>query len=286
MALSIIASFAGLSAEAGATFPGRNGEIALTGDRDILMVDPESGRARSIAHFTDYPPSGYSWSPDGRELIYHRHWGIFITNPRGTETEVIEDYSGAHSPVFEADGDSFLFTKQGGDFFLYLYSWDRSTGESTPLAIAGSASYPAVSPNGERMTYYLRTQDGYSLMLADPDGSDAEVLMEGVSGGSFSPDSTSIVVAGSYRSKTYKEGELYIQKLDGSPPELLKTSWKRNIWSAEFSPDGNQILYQRGRRLSMVPLDGGRERTIRVRSPLLRHGFYGETAWRPRPLKP
>jgi dipeptidyl aminopeptidase/acylaminoacyl peptidase len=152
------------------------------------------------------------WSPDGSSLVYQgrdastREIGnIFILDLATGETRRITDlepaeYSGwSMHPSFSADGQTIIFhMPRGPDTVDTRYDlWSVPAAGGEPTLVVRNASGGAYSPDGKTLAYVALPRGDSStsaLVLANVDGSDARLLVEGeqIESPRWSPNGTSI----------------------------------------------------------------------------------------------
>ena len=141
---------------------------------------------------------GPAWSPDGSTIAYSgRRYdddsdNVFLVYPAayGSPTQVTHYRStNVSSPSFSLDGSSIVYGVNGEVRMVPILG-----GESVRLVRDGED--PQLSPDGSLLSYRCGDSpaDTSDLCLANADGTDARVLVNGdISGaGSWSPDGTQI----------------------------------------------------------------------------------------------
>lgn len=204
--------------------------MALTSDRDgtlnIYLMDLTT---REMTQLTNDPADDWRpvWSPDGSRLAFFR------AGPNLTPTVF----------VMNADGTDELAVTDG-------------------LSAANQVDW---SPDGTRLLVWITSGGARDVFVLNPDGSEPTQLTDtaGDEGpGAFSPDGSliafSYAVAGGQR-------DVWVMRADGSQRRQL-TDEGTDDWLVQpfWSPDGTQILYQRGRRGAyyVVGLDGAEPRKL------------------------
>ena len=166
-------------------------------------------------------PHGPSWSPDGSMLVYQgidpfaRGGDLFVVDVTTDEVRRITDLERRTAwwwwmPSFGPDGETILFhMPRRSDAGTRWDLWSVPVAGGEPTIVRPDAAMGVYAPDGGTLAYLEapRAEDGgawsSSLWLADADGSDPRLLVEG--DGDFlrwSPDGTRIVYAG--------DGEIHV----------------------------------------------------------------------------
>lgn len=196
---------------ANASYPGRNGLIAMgrdldDGSRPILTMRPNGHELTQITHGGG-EHGLLDWSPDGRQI------------------------------TFTLDGCAIGFVDADGANYHVLPPEDPDTipGENV---CDGDSSF---LPDGQHVVYthFDAVADKETLRTMRLDGSDRQVLFEGCCDPSVSPDGTKISFHPS-------EGPLAVANLDGSGFVQLSPDWQIGIKS-DWAPDGSRIVFWNNR---------------------------------------
>jgi Tol biopolymer transport system component/predicted Ser/Thr protein kinase len=157
--------------------------------------------------------------------------------------------------------------------------------EITRLTENGKAAAVAISPDGRYVVYVLRDAEKQSLRVLNvATRSDVEVLPPDVvdlAGVTFSPDGNHIYFVRSDKSTSQFRYLYEIPVLGGSPHQLIRDL----DTPIDFSPDGNQFVFQRGIpahdvvEVHIAQSDGTSERIL-TRMPANTVFQYGPT-WSP-----
>jgi hypothetical protein len=181
-----IALAAMVVAPADASFPGRNGRIALAGGLVAFTARADGTGFKRIPGKLWYP----QWSADGRSLIFLRPGGvIWRSRPTGSHaTEIVDPrlvpapgrwpWRGRES-VFSPDGEQVFFTADAGlgtgvrAFSIFRVGKDGSDVLRLYDGAVGLQS-PAWSPNGTLIAF---TSGTGSIATIRPDGTDFRVRL-------------------------------------------------------------------------------------------------------------
>jgi Tol biopolymer transport system component len=194
----------------------------------LILIDPATGDRKDLGK-TAGDVTSLAWSPDGRGIAYG-------AVPTGT-------------PDANSDqGSLHLVSVDGGEHSLLASSLGTVSGNETGSGVRWS-------PDGERIAVLAEGAEN-SLYLMDADGSDLQLIAEGVviehtlgsPGLMWSPDGTRIAYA------TFSGGRQKLQiwngSLDGSTPILVFDSPRtpgEGIGLAGgpvWSPDGTSIAFR------------------------------------------
>ena len=252
-----------------AAFPGANGKIAFTSQRDgnheiYAMNADGSGQTNLTNHGAgDLTPA---WSPDGSKLAFvsfRLNAGLYVMNADGSSPTRISGAGIDAEPSWSPDGTKMALRRGFGSFVdpgIYIVNVDGS-GESKVPGTTIDDEMPAWSPDGSRIAFVSRLKGSQEIFVMNPDGSGRTAL----TGGSgtdvepnWSPDGSKIAFA-SGRDGNW---EIYVTNADGSGQTRLTNNPAEDRHPA-WSPDGTKIAFARREPLSF-PCPCGHEPDIYV----------------------
>jgi TolB protein len=240
-------------APAHATFPGANGRIVFSSDRDgrseIYSMNPDgSGQTRLTTGQGDSP----AVSRDGRRIAFQStrtgFSEIYVMNADGTgQTDLTNAGADDRDPAWSADGTRIAFMRNTGTTAeIIVMSAADGSGEVNLTNTADNELAPSYSPDGSRITY-VRNVDGVNLevWVMNADGGAPANLTNNPANDqtpSFSPDGSKIAFA----SNRDGNNDIYVMNADGTSPTRL-TSDPADDTAPVFSPDGSKIAFSSDR---------------------------------------
>ena len=286
--LACLLTLLAASQEAGAAFPGQNGRIVFSSDRDgdfdIYTVRPDGSGLRQL---TDAPGSDSNpeWSPDGtkiafdsdRDGAYDRDVYVMdiatgevsrLTND--DDPSIPANLEADHSPAFSPDGTRIAFSSNRDTIPEEAYTervYVMNTDGSELTRLTGGYSHfqsdVSWSPDGTRLLLEWGTDSRYDIGILNADGS----------GWSFpfpytpfvderypdwSPSSRKIVFTkGTEDRDDTTPMDVWKVNPDGSDLKQLTNTPKVYETAPDWSPDGRLIAFERnGDLLSMRASDG------------------------------
>src|SRR3954469_22241178 len=143
-----------------ATFPGRNGRIAVSDDT-IIVLKPNGRAGHRIAEPRTFAPR---WSPDGRRIAFvvpeGSRYVVRIANADGSDPRTVPLPFSALDPAWSPDGRRLLVTRTTGprDARRDVYRVDPD-GSALERLVA-NALEASWSPDGKRIAYITVAGDG------------------------------------------------------------------------------------------------------------------------------
>ena len=201
---------------AGAAFPGANGKIAFTSDRNTGdgVINPEGDDE------------------------------IFAMNPDGSGVEQLTvNIDEDSAPEYSADGEQIVFVREGQ---IYKMNAD-GTGEVplTPPSENSKDYEPVWSPSGEHVAFQRFQNRAGEIFKIRSDGSDLENLTRNPrddSDPAWSPGGKKIAFT---RKGQGNDLDIYKMSVNGSR-QVQVTKTETNDFQPDFSPDGQRIVFVRG----------------------------------------
>ena len=236
---------------ASATFPGRNGKIAYTNNKDqIALVKSDGTGKQTLTHFTNL---GYMEAPmfsaDGRWIVFDGattgDTDLYVMRSNGAHLHKITHTTAYEwGPSWSPNGKWIVFAGDGGSSPIVAIHPD---GTHRHRIGSGIGEYPRYSPNGSKIAYGSSVDGQIHVMRAD--GSNDHALT--VAGGDYpdwSPNGRLIGFTSG--------GQVWIMHADGSHKHQVTTTGA--FYSPVFSPDGAWIAYSTGggNPISVSRIDG------------------------------
>ncbi len=279
-----------------------------SGDDNVWLIDSDGGNPTQISKGVGSAYVSPEWMPDGKYLVvsrsppfggleklwlYHVDGGIGLEMVGGSGGQrmlgAAVDHEGRYVWYAQRNG-TWQYNAIFPQFQLFVY--DRQTGTRTPMSNRyGSAFRPALSPDGETLSYATRedTETGIRLRdlasgeerwLAYPvqrDDQESTATMDVHPGYAFTPDGEALVI--SYGGRIWRvpvdgsdpteipftvEAEIAIgPEVDFEYPiEDTPTFVVKQIRDGKPSPDGSRVAFTALDRLYVADLPDGAPRRL------------------------
>ena len=237
-----------------AAFPGVNGKIAFTSNRDgndeIYVMNADGSNQTRLTNNTalDDAPA---WSPDGTKIAFHSsrdgNEEIYVMNADGSnQTRLTNNSAFDFEPGWSPDGTQIVFaSSRDGDNEIYVMNADGSG--QTPLTgnTAGDGQ-PIWSPDGLKIAFISDRDLDYEVYVMNSDGSGQTNLSNNAAHDywpSWSPDGTQIA----FNTSRDSDFEIYAMNSDGSGQTNLSNSNLGDDLHPAWSPDGTRIAFESSR---------------------------------------
>jgi Tol biopolymer transport system component len=263
-------------AGAGAAFPGVDGRICYTSDRDgngnLFSIFPDGSDFRRLT--TDPADDAQcAWSPDGNRIAFRAkrdgHYEVYVMNADGsnqtrlTTTPQVEDPpppsdEQSSQPSWSADANRMLFrSNRDGDYDIWAMNAD-GTSQTQVLNDPGDERYPGFSPDCGRIVFRSDRDGDTEIYVMNADGTAVVQLTSNDifdSAPAWSPDGTQIAFERSLAGRNpdgspnregngdgYPTDEIWVMKADGTNQRQLTDNSAHDEGPA-WSPDGTQIVF-------------------------------------------
>jgi Tol biopolymer transport system component len=229
---------------------------------NVYWVPPTGGSRRRVAetHFqyldrftAMYTIGSQPWSPDGSELVFSRLeptgaslWRVNVL--AGTETQLTTPAHGTTDllAAWSHDGEWIAFQRSSLSSPTAIYLVPASGGEPVPLVID---EYENWSPNwglGDRRILFVKpsTPTGGDIWDVDVNTGERRQVTSGTNADAPILSSTGRIVY----SRWTHETTFFRMELGSAEDHQQISLSTGNNFSQRFSPDGEQIAFQSGRR--------------------------------------
>ncbi len=219
---------------------------AEAGNADIWVFDPARGTRRQLTTDPrdDFNPAS---SPDGRTIVFASDrsgaTGLWAMSDAG-ETSVRQLTSGGDSrPSVSSDG-SVVF-QRGVIQSSPIALWHVPLEGGAPVQLVeGTSIRPVVSPDGRLVAYYWLTPERWVLAVVPRDGGQPLQVfpLSSTHCGRtvrWSPDGQALA----YIDCGEDAANIWLQRLDGSPPRRLTDFRSGHIETFDWSRDGTQLAW-------------------------------------------
>ena len=217
------------------------------GNADIWIYDPAKGSRRQLttSRRDDFNPAS---SPDGGKIVFASDrsgaTGLWSMSDAG-ESSVRQLTNGGDSRPSLAPDGAILFQRgiiQSAPVALWRIP---AEGGDAVQFTHGVSIRPAVSPDGRLVAYYWLTRERWTLAVAPMDGGPSSVRVFSLSPTHcgrtlrWSPDSRALA----YVDCDDGIDNIWVQRLDDSPPRKLTDFRSGQIATFDWSRDGSRLAW-------------------------------------------
>jgi TolB protein len=207
-----------------------------------------------------------TWSSDGREIAYIRHFALYTMDADGSEQQKVIDANciRCRAPAWSPDGTRIAFQQQvDGNMDIYVVNTD-GTGLTRVTLDPAVDVQPAWSPDGRLLAFKSRRHRHGDIFAIHPDGTGIAPVTTSRGndfGPDWSPDGSRIAFA----SRRVGATDLYVVNADGTDARRLTNTLNADEDFPAWSPDGHWIAFDNGRRheaISLMRADGSDRHSV------------------------
>jgi serine/threonine protein kinase len=230
--------------------------VSYAGGASVWTMSADGKNAGQVTAATEYNVSYFRASPNGRYVVFTSWkagtphlWRMDMDggNPKQL-TNSQHDRAGVAD--YSSDGAWVIYAKSGPEKGIWKVSIEGGHPEQL---VAGSASSPAVSPDGKMISYQDSSQGHLPEVVIIPSTGGPAIKnfdIQGTEALRWTPDSRELLYTKSERGVS----NIWRQPVAGGKPTQI-TGFKSDlIWDFDLSRDGSQIVLTHGRVDSDVML--------------------------------
>jgi eukaryotic-like serine/threonine-protein kinase len=218
-----------------------DGRLLFSSENHLARASADGTGREDRRNFFDSDTSGFLAFSG---VVYFLTWGgeIGVADFDRPDRRIV--VTGAHLSPFAVspDGTWLAYTSSDG---LRLSRVTVDGGASVPIGNFAGLS-PAFSPTGDRIAFLQRTTESTSsLVVIDSAGSQVlwrkELDSPAWARLHWMKDGSGLIL-----NNPATDGDIWLQRFDGSRTRLLATPSTENIYAFDLSPDGSSIAFSRG----------------------------------------
>ena len=273
---ALVAALAILTpASALGAFPGQNGRIAFSSDRDapfperdthsydVYTMDADGTDIFRASISPETRQSGQpAWNAQGTKIAYASNRDmehlvgedreIWVMDPDGTGTQITYDTDDDSDPTWSPDGTQIAYTNGSGGIFV------MNADGTAQRQLTANGGDPAWSPDGTKIAF---SGDGADIWVTNADGTGtATQITSGPDSDGYadwSPDGTKLAFA---RFEYLVGQHIYVINADGTGETRLTDGEPFGDVQPAWSPDGRKVAFTRyvgeGTEIYVVNADG------------------------------
>ncbi|MBD0255504.1 MAG: TolB family protein [Cytophagales bacterium] len=218
-----------------------------TGDTEVFAVDPVTGTSINLTQAPRSEERYPAWSPDGSRIVFTSDRGdgktfdLYLAGADGSNVRQLTrlpDGSVAYWPSFTADG-KYIYFNEGNSSAIY-----RVDPEGRQLTRMADGRDGNVSPDGKRIVFTQRGNQGFGVWVMHSDGSNRRQITphESQIGGIapvWSWDGKQIAFSG----QDGEYAEIFVCNADGGNLRQL-THLQKISSSPAFSRDSQYLTFR------------------------------------------
>ena len=245
------------------------------GNLDIFILNPATGENKEIITDPSHDKVG-TWSPDGRILAFESnrsstlYYQIYLFYSEQDKFVKLTDGVDCSnwSPAWSPDETKIAFYSNCENDQRNIYIMNRDGSNRKRLtAGSGENKFPAVSPDGNTITFTSTRNGEEQIFLMDVNGSNQRAITDGCSS-TFSPDGNWL-----WFSTRCDDSDIKRVRIDGTNLSVIGTMLGQN---PSVSPDGQFVVFQSNDDIWMMKVDGSNPTQLTSGSSL-----DGAPSWKP-----
>lgn len=242
-----------------ATFPGANGKIAFSSDRQggsrIFTMAPNGSDGKRITDGSD--DNVPAFSPSGKWIVFVRGGGpkpgLYRVKADGSKERRLTADTSDDNPAFSPDGERIVFARgrpmvmkrgvvlAGPDIWVMRVDGSH---EHPLTSNPEEDDYPAFSPNGRKIAFDSRRDGDSEIFVMRADGTNEHAITANNRDDydpNYSPNGEKITFAADREGQNF---DIFAMDADGSHQRRLTDSPRFEGLSA-YSPTGRKIVFER-----------------------------------------